>query len=1466
MKNVRIRFVKNIELKIRVNLSCFRFHVLWRSRHQVWPRLDEGGKILFKVPPHGIEFTIPSPKVGVECLQVVDPPWMPHIKPNVEEVTLSQMQHRSFITANRTRHKLQEEMVKIALKAEESKRRTERQSFPLSTVPVNNQAAYEPAMHTVIPEDHEQNEDNKSKDQKVKEMKEEEILRRGRRESVTKPREEPSEVENPGGRGTTSLVTVSQQLFPSSLCSAVITIIHLLDDPAVTSDGMAVYQVAHEVIWSCLVEDSALFLRFFLEKLTREKQEVMIRLLRRLIRFVPNLPSQAAFALYNYMVGYVMFLTRTNSSKITQNISNAHAILWNVVHGLRGIMFKDLKQIFRKEQCDMWLLLTANVPSAKALAVEPPAELHGCIPNQFSITEETQFCTIMEEAREYFGISEAEKDNYFLFDCKTNAICNPSHTVRDFYFFKKTGPPILQLSRMDSQEGIAALQQAAFTHKLTEMSKVLMTLVIMSQDQTAQRVFFLHEELTKLPAFPRKALDAEFDLFKCKPMGKELLSVNQLHKYAWVQLVCRMLEGMAGNLTYTTDLHLFINVINGGLIMHCEESAMLRLCLATYINAANIFNNLFASSGYMLVMPTVLRVYSNYSSNKMVVAAIEYAVKQLYILHRKPFVLQMLGSVASVLDTEEHALYGDANKVQPRRLFDLLVSLERPNNDDALHILDLVTCEKPLEPLDFCYAGESDNLGLLDTLDLCIMIISLSADSKRGRQMFTILDSTLSMMLIHLQKPKDMKQQKIVHHLACSMKTMIVNCEPLIKNYTGPQKAVGDGRGSSRVTYGRASRISAPGIEADDDSNTKYYMDSRRHDKGTEASEVVHSDFRRPRDTLLHIVAEFLSKSSALLTRPGKRIQHLDCKISDLLDTKCHLRLADVALTLLKVAPYDSATMGCRGLRRYMNEILPHPDWNKDELRPALINILRRLDKMFLKIVKNSQIRRNTDWEAAACLLQGLYQTMQKFTFIAVLPQLRSVLQVCQSLVVGERISDVDAGVGLTGNKFMDLESGFCEGDKSSQSSPPPYFCAVVIRLIALHVSAIGGNYSLEVVCGGSPVFPTQKRTENLIVNLLLPLCLRVGCGRKDVPRVRLPDLRYALSVILFALNPPLAKVGGATTVAQATLSGVKSAVVGNVAAGSGDRAPSTWQNMDVRGPIYPRLRTTLLRAAFLGLKVLLVCFGRHMSGEYLRIVHCLKDFSARGQVGGAFWDFIDFTAYVRTPLFLLMRPFIISKLRSNDVVCEQYKDLIKGRLNCLTLPRSKSRGTLLIDLASQLASLKNDILTSFIHTTIETSNFSADFTAKKLNRNVESSTARDAMSPSQRSQRGSFRFSLSNKNGNDQPRLQRNRGSSIMRKRMSSSSLVPNANVDGQPMDNTPGGISYAARACLSSKRSNNSYTEVSNSFSGVSSSVAGAGNSSTGTSNTGSPIVDDVNNLSRDSSRHRLQRQQAQGRRSLR
>jgi len=39
-----------------------------------------------KVVPSQIEFTLPSPKVGIESLPVVDPPWLPKVKTKISTI------------------------------------------------------------------------------------------------------------------------------------------------------------------------------------------------------------------------------------------------------------------------------------------------------------------------------------------------------------------------------------------------------------------------------------------------------------------------------------------------------------------------------------------------------------------------------------------------------------------------------------------------------------------------------------------------------------------------------------------------------------------------------------------------------------------------------------------------------------------------------------------------------------------------------------------------------------------------------------------------------------------------------------------------------------------------------------------------------------------------------------------------------------------------------------------------------------------------------------------------------------------------------------------------------------------------------------------------------------------------------------------------------------------------------------
>ncbi|KAM7300742.1 protein unc-80 homolog [Ixodes scapularis] len=1237
------RELKSEDTTQRVN-ALLRFQALWKFRYQCWLRMEEAAHLVFKVPPPTIEFTLPSPRIALDCAPVADPPWMPQVKTKVEEVTINQDQSRSFVTATQTRRKQQMELIHRALQAEEEKKCNERENFHITAVAVNVLSAYEPALFHAVEEHEEGDEDQLAE------------------------------------RSAAHPIHVAHALFPSCLCSAAVFIINLLNDAEVNMDGVAVYEVAYQVVWRCLVEDTALFLRHFLERLTREKQDTVIQVLRRLLRFVPRLPAQAAHTLYNYLVGYIMFYIRAPIEGGTELIANALSILWLVVPSVHGLYLKDLKQVLRKEQCDATLLITANVPSAKKIIVHGPDV--GGIPSQFPIHEDTQFLHILQDSLDFFSIEENEHKCFFLVDTKTNQMHNPSAFVRDFYFFKRSQYPQLTLLKMDPEEAFQAGQQQAFYLHFVEVGKVLMSLAILrTSHQLAPRVLFLHDELTKLPSFPRKALEADFELYTGK-FGKELLGMDTLHKMVWVKLMARMFEAMAGFFAHSSDIHLFLNVVNGALVLHPEDATILRLCMATYINAAHQFRNIFASNGYLLIMPTILQIYSNHQTNGLLCRTVEFICKQFYIMHRKPFILQMFGSVAPLLDLDVNSNFGDANKMQPKALFQLLQSLAQ-YIVDPLDILELVDAEKPLRALDFCYQMDPDTLTILDAVSLCVTVVSYASDSHRGHQMLTILEAVLPFYLHHLQSLTTRKETpggprtelQMIHSVSVCMKTLISNCEALTRNYTGPQKAI-DLRGSSIKNASRGA--CSPPFEVEEDLPSRFVNETlygaRKpalgYERGEdEDSDLVRLEFRQPRDTLLCVVAEFLTKCSARLADLSKKIPDLPSKATELLDVKCHLRLAEVAHSLLKMAPYDPQTMACRGLRRYLNEVLPQSEWAQEAMRPALIMVIRRLDKTFTKIAKKPAIRRLVDWEAARNLLKGVYMTLFKHPYIAHLPHLKSLVAICQSIIVGDQNASLVAE--SSGNVSVSAAA--------LAQSPPPGFCSVAVRLVTMQMIALGESLSLESICGGSSILSSTDKTEIFLMNFILPLCIRVSSGVKDVPKMRQMDISFALTVVLNALSP----AGGHKHQHHPAASAV-------------GKLPSEAQQNTAQEKASTSLRSSLYQIGFLGLKILIVCYERQLVGDWHRIARCIRELGNRLQGGLALWSFLDFVVTHRTPLFVLLFPLIKYKILQTICDNEQeyyYQQLIRDKIKGVNLPTPKSFGCMFVDLVNELKTLKEDLV-----------------------------------------------------------------------------------------------------------------------------------------------------------------------------
>ena len=117
----------------------------------------------------------------------------------------------------------------------------------------------------------------------------------------------------------------------------------------------------------------------------------------------------------------------------------------------------------------------------------------------------------------------------FILHFIAGKIHNPFHFVRDFYFFKRSQYPQLTLLHKNPPDARAELQSQASKLKFVEIGKVMLVWGILKNvTQVVQRVVFLHEDLVKLPSFPRKALETELDLFDEGKMGKVNYELQQI--------------------------------------------------------------------------------------------------------------------------------------------------------------------------------------------------------------------------------------------------------------------------------------------------------------------------------------------------------------------------------------------------------------------------------------------------------------------------------------------------------------------------------------------------------------------------------------------------------------------------------------------------------------------------------------------------------------------------------------------------------------------------------------------------------------------------------------------------------------------------------------------------------------------------------------------------------------------------
>ncbi|VDK68792.1 unnamed protein product [Anisakis simplex] len=359
---------------------------------------------------------------------------------------------------------------------------------------------------------------------------------------------------------------------------------------------------------------------------------------------------------------------------------------------------------------------------------------------------------------------------------------------------------------------------------------------------------------------------------------------------------------------------MFINVINGVMLMHCEDVIILRRCMATYISMAVHFNTLFASQGFFLIMPTLLRCYSQRQTNALLCRTIEYVCKQFYVLHRKPFFLQMAGAVANILDTNDNDFEVNPMKVKAKYWFNLLKSMEdMASLEDPLDILGLVNETKPLRALDLCYRDDPNAFSMLtDGLASCVTVCAFAPDSRRSYQMLLVMQATLPYFvewaeretLANNNSAAAVKHEITIYSTLCvEMKALVNCCEILARGPTRTFDIVNSVSDRGKSFIADSPQFFDPPTVIEDEAkvhhklaafpernSTKEKKSGIGWDNTAGNSEMQREMFRRPRDAMLLLCATFIDKVTprlkdlAKLASPAEHV-----KIPDVFDHKCYV-------------------------------------------------------------------------------------------------------------------------------------------------------------------------------------------------------------------------------------------------------------------------------------------------------------------------------------------------------------------------------------------------------------------------------------------------------------------------------------------------------------------------------------------------------------------------------------------------
>lgn len=228
---------------------------------------------------------------------------------------------------------------------------------------------------------------------------------------------------------------------------------------------------------------------------------------------------------------------------------------------------------------------------------------------------------------------------------------------------------------------------------------------------------FILNELIELNSFPRKALTSIF--YEAGPSALhhfQLSSSDIMLKGMWVRFVLELVASASTEYDWSNTMLLFINVVNGALLLHTEDHTILYYSLVMILVAVAKFNTIFKKDGYQMIIPTLVQVYSLHMRNKLVKKAIKFVWTKFYLLNQNVFFLQVTAAGSTLLSEEASLLSNSVNSklvAESRKSVGMEAEVARRLNAKALfELISTLTTEARVE----------DELNIL--VSLCLSILS----------------------------------------------------------------------------------------------------------------------------------------------------------------------------------------------------------------------------------------------------------------------------------------------------------------------------------------------------------------------------------------------------------------------------------------------------------------------------------------------------------------------------------------------------------------------------------------------------------------------------------------------------------------------------------------------------------------------------------------------------------------------